>query len=142
MGLTRKLEILYQRMKEAGASVLEFELGSQEKLRLALKKAQGPGAQAPAPAAGSGAPAPSSPTGHPVPAPLSGIFFRAPSPSSPAFVEEGSMVHAGDVLCIIEAMKVMNEIKAPRAGRVQKILGANGKHVKKGDIVFYIGEGN
>jgi acetyl-CoA carboxylase biotin carboxyl carrier protein len=55
-------------------------------------------------------------------------------------VEEGSSVKKGDVLCIIEAMKVLNEIKAPQAGKVTRILGVDGKHVKKGDALFVYGD--
>ncbi|MBI2071018.1 MAG: acetyl-CoA carboxylase biotin carboxyl carrier protein [Elusimicrobia bacterium] len=135
-----QLELLYRRMIEAGVSKLELEIGPQEKLRLTRKGAQAPSASpAQAASAFSAAPASEIP-GMKITAPLSGVFYRAPSPSSPMFVEEGSGVRPGDVLCIIEAMKVMNEIKAAKAGRVLKISGVNGKHVKKGDVLFILGE--
>ncbi|MEK7287225.1 MAG: biotin/lipoyl-containing protein [Elusimicrobiota bacterium] len=134
--LIRRLEFLYQRMREAGVGVLEFELGAQEKLRLALKS-EGEGTKGKKVPAQAACP---SMAGLPVVAPLSGIFYRSSSPSSPPFVEEGARVAMGDVLCIIEAMKVMNEIKASRAGVLRSIFGVNGKHVKKGDTIFLLEE--
>lgn len=132
--LIRRLDILYQRMREAGALLVEFDLGSQEKLRLSFKREGAKAKEISSQAVFTPA------AGLLVAAPLSGIFYRSTSPSSPAFVEVGSWVNAGDVLCIIEAMKVMNEIKAPRPGRVDQILGVNGKHIKKGDMIFTLGE--
>ena len=70
--------------------------------------------------------------------PLIGTFYRAPSPSSPPFVEVGKEVKEGDTVCIVEAMKVMNEIKSEKAGRVKKILAENGKIVEYGQILFLI----
>ncbi len=77
--------------------------------------------------------APEKPTTNydPVKAPLVGTYYEAPAPDQPAFVREGQSVKKGDTLCIIEAMKVMNEITAPRDGRVVKI------HAKNGDMVMY-----
>jgi len=150
--LIRKLELLYQRMQEAGVTLLELDIGSQEKLRLARKAPKTTGGSLPSfPSPSAAGPASHYDTGRgqgerfpsalKVVVPLSGVFYRAPSPSSPPFVEEGSSVNAGDVLCIIEAMKVMNEIKAPKSGKILRILGANGKHVKKGDTLFLLEEG-
>ena len=136
--LARRLEFLYQRMKESGAGVLEFALGSQEKLRIAIGRKEPSGSLENKSQKETAGERP--PTGLCVPAPLSGVFYRAPSPSSPAFAQEGSSVAAGDVLCIIEAMKVLNEIKAPRPGIVLRIFGVNGKHVKKGDTLFLLEE--
>lgn len=70
--------------------------------------------------------------------PIMGVFYRSSSPSSPALVQEGSTVAAGTTLCIIEAMKVMNEIKAEQGGKIVKILGENGKPVTKGQALFHI----
>lgn len=71
-------------------------------------------------------------------APLSGTFYRAPSPGAEPFVKEGSVVSPGDTLCIIEAMKVMNEIKAEQRGKVVKILGVNAEPVNEGDVIFLL----
>ena len=69
---------------------------------------------------------------------MMGIFYRAPTPSSPPFAKEGDSVKPGQVLCIIEAMKVFNELKAEFAGAVVKVLVENGKPVKAGQDVFWI----
>jgi len=71
-------------------------------------------------------------------APLVGVFYRAPSPESPPFVEVGSMVNKGDTLCIIEAMKVMNEIKSDYDGVIKEILVENAKPVEYGQVLFVI----
>ena len=73
-----------------------------------------------------------------VKSPLIGTFYRAPSPHSPPFVEIGSIVKKGTTLCIVEAMKVMNEIKADCTGRIKKILVENGSPVEYGQILFLI----
>ena len=67
-----------------------------------------------------------------------GTFYRAPSPASPAFVEVGQIVKAGDTLCIIEAMKLMNEIEAEKSGVVKAILVDNGQPVEYGEPLFII----
>ncbi|HAM34939.1 MAG TPA: acetyl-CoA carboxylase, biotin carboxyl carrier protein [Elusimicrobia bacterium] len=69
---------------------------------------------------------------------MMGIFYRASSPSSPPFAKEGDIVKPGQVLCIIEAMKVFNELKAECAGTVLKVLAENGKPVKAGQDIFWI----
>ncbi len=93
-------------------------------------------ASEPTPAAseGSGLPA-----GHVVKSPMVGTFYRAPSPNAPPFVEVGSTVKVGDRLCIIEAMKLMNEIEADVAGVVKAILVENGQPVEYGQPLFVIG---
>lgn len=73
-----------------------------------------------------------------VKSPMVGSFYRAPSPDSPNFVEEGDSVGADQVLCILEAMKVMNEIKSEHAGTVVKILVANGEAVEYGEPLFHV----
>ncbi|NPA58121.1 MAG: acetyl-CoA carboxylase biotin carboxyl carrier protein [Aquificae bacterium] len=75
---------------------------------------------------------------HVIKSPLVGTFYRAPSPGAPPFVEEGDMVSKGQVLCIIEALKVMNEIESDVNGRVVKILVENGQPVEYGQELFYI----
>ena len=71
-------------------------------------------------------------------APMVGTFYRAPSPESPFFVEEGDRVTAGQTLCIIEAMKIMNEIESEVTGRISKILMENAKAVEYGQALFVI----
>jgi len=73
-----------------------------------------------------------------VKSPLVGTFYRAPSPTSPPFVQQGQKVKKGDILCIIEAMKVMNEIKSDYDGTVKEILVENGKPVEFGQVLFII----
>jgi acetyl-CoA carboxylase biotin carboxyl carrier protein len=70
--------------------------------------------------------------------PLTGIFYKTPSPSSPAFVNEGDIVEVGDIICIIEAMKVMNEIKSASKVKILKILIENGKTVNSGQDLFEV----
>ncbi len=93
---------------------------------------------APAPAvAPAAAPAAEKP-GHSVTSPFVGTFYRTPAPDQPAFVDVGSVVKKGQVLCIIEAMKLMNEIEADVAGRVAEILVENGQPVEFGQALFRI----
>jgi len=70
--------------------------------------------------------------------PLVGVFYRAPSPESPPFVEVGTVVRKGDTLCIVEAMKVMNEIKSDYDGSVSEILVENAKPVEYGQVLFVV----
>lgn len=104
----------------------------------------GVAAVAAAPSAGGAAPAasapsaPALPAGTPIKSPMMGIFYRASSPSSPPFCKEGDAVKPGQVICMIEAMKVFNEIKADFAGTVVKVLVENGKPVKSGQDLFII----
>jgi len=76
--------------------------------------------------------------GHVVTSPMVGTFYRAPSPSSPAFVEVGQHVKAGDVICIVEAMKMMNQIEADRSGKVEAILIDNAQPVEFGQALITI----
>ncbi|MGB6007076.1 acetyl-CoA carboxylase biotin carboxyl carrier protein, partial [Castellaniella sp.] len=89
-----------------------------------------PAAAAPAPAA--------APQGHQVKAPMVGTFYRSPNPNSPAFVEVGQTVKEGDPLCIIEAMKLLNEIEADKSGVIKEILVENGEPVEYGQPLFII----
>ncbi len=77
---------------------------------------------------------------HKISSPMAGTFYRAPSPTSSPFVNEGDMVTAGQTVCIVEAMKMMNEIKADKAGKIVKILIENGQPVEKGADLFCIGD--
>jgi acetyl-CoA carboxylase biotin carboxyl carrier protein len=98
-------------------------------------------APAPAPAAAPAAPAavrPAEKPGHVITSPFVGTFYRTPAPDQPPFVEVGSVVKKGQVLCIVEAMKLMNEIEAEVAGRVAEILVENGQPVEFGQALFRI----
>ncbi len=75
---------------------------------------------------------------HSIASPLAGMFYRSPSPQSPVFVKEGDTVRLGQVMCIVEAMKVMNEIRADRPCVVRKILAENGKPVSAGQNLFLV----
>jgi len=79
--------------------------------------------------------------GDTIKSPIMGVFYRSPSPSSPSFVTEGDIVGAGKTLCIVEAMKVMNEIKTEFKGRIVKILVENGSPVTAGQDLFVVEKG-
>lgn len=76
--------------------------------------------------------------GDTIQSPITGVFYRSPSPASPTFVKEGDVVDAGKTLCIIEAMKVMNEIKATEKVRIVNILAENGKPINSGQDLFAV----
>ncbi|MHB8201560.1 MAG: acetyl-CoA carboxylase biotin carboxyl carrier protein [Acidithiobacillus sp.] len=82
------------------------------------------------------------PQGYMIKSPMVGTFYRASSPESAPFVEEGSMVKAGQTLCIIEAMKLLNEIEADVSGKVIKVLAGNGQPVEYGEPLFIIAPGD
>ena len=87
------------------------------------------------------APAPAAeevPVGHTVKSPMVGTFYLSSSPGAKAFVEVGSQIKEGDTICIIEAMKILNEIEADKSGTVTRILGANGQAVEYGQSLFVI----
>jgi len=73
-----------------------------------------------------------------VESPIVGTFYRRPSPDAEAFVQEGDSISKGSTLCIVEAMKLMNEIEAPTSGKIVKIFGAEGKVVEFGEVLFLI----
>ncbi|HEX7686225.1 MAG TPA: acetyl-CoA carboxylase biotin carboxyl carrier protein [Burkholderiaceae bacterium] len=100
-------------------------------------QAQAQPAAAAEPAAGAAPEAPAI-TGHVVKSPMVGTFYRSSSPGSKAFVEIGSQVKEGDPVCIVEAMKIMNEIEADMAGTISKILVENGQAVEYGQPLFII----
>jgi acetyl-CoA carboxylase biotin carboxyl carrier protein len=97
-----------------------------------------PAAAAPAPAAAEAPAAPEPPRGHTVTAPMVGTFYASPAPGSPPFAAIGATVAVGDTLCIIEAMKMMNQIEADKAGRVVAVLAKNGEPVEYGQPLFII----
>ncbi|MDD3328417.1 MAG: acetyl-CoA carboxylase biotin carboxyl carrier protein [Zoogloea sp.] len=148
----RKLKKLIDLVQESGISELEVTEG-EEKVRIA-KHSTGPApmnyvTQAPmmhaAPAAAAPAPAapadsdPGLPEGHVVKSPMVGTFYRASAPGAKPIVEVGQSVAVGDVLCIIEAMKLMNEIEADAAGVIKAILVENGEPLEYGEPLFVIG---
>jgi acetyl-CoA carboxylase biotin carboxyl carrier protein len=100
------------------------------------QSAPGPTAAAPAPAAGSGGASPAAT--KEITSPMVGTFYRAASPESPAFIEVGKEVNPETVVCIIEAMKVMNEIKAEVSGVIAEVVAENGKPVQFGQALFKV----
>ena len=82
--------------------------------------------------------APAAAAGHAVKSPMVGTFYASPSPNAKPFVQVGSQVKVGDTLCIIEAMKILNEIESDKAGTVKQILGENGQAVEYGQTIFII----
>ncbi len=91
-----------------------------------------------APAAAAPAEAPAAPAARVVKSPMVGTFYRAASPGAKPFVEVGQAVKEGDTLCIIEAMKILNEIEAEKSGTVTRIMGENGQAVEFGQPLFVI----
>ena len=97
------------------------------------------GAAPAAPAAAAAPVAPAAPEGHIVKSPMVGTFYRSSAPGAPAFVEVGKEVKEGETICIIEAMKLLNEIDADKAGVIKQILVENGQPVEFGQPLFVIG---
>lgn len=137
----RKLKKLIDLVEESGIAELEITEG-EEKVRITRHSQvaqQVTYAQAPVAIA---APAPAAEPvleGHVVKSPMVGTFYRAPSPGAKSFVEAGQSVNAGDTLCIIEAMKLLNEIEADKGGVIKAILVENGQPVEYGEPLFVIG---
>ncbi|BCM23773.1 acetyl-CoA carboxylase biotin carboxyl carrier protein [Methyloradius palustris] len=147
----RKLKKLIDLVEESGISELELTEG-EEKVRISrnIPSAQGAMQYAqpyyqPAPAAApvaAVAPAADVPPvieGHVVKSPMVGTFYRSPSPDAKSFIDIGSTVSTGDTLCIIEAMKLLNEIEADHSGVIKAILVENGQPVEYGEPLFIIG---
>jgi acetyl-CoA carboxylase biotin carboxyl carrier protein len=147
----RKLKTLIDLVAESGIAELEVTEG-EDKVRIVKQS----GAPVPVSAIsnqvplGIGAPTPSSalastappvaeePKGNEVKSPMVGTFYRAPGPDAKPFVEVGQAVKPGDTLCIIEAMKLLNEIEAEVAGTIKEILVENGQAVEYGQVLFVI----
>ena len=144
----RKVKKLIELLEESNIDEIEIKEG-EESVRISRNTgapaapASYPAAPAPVPAASpvvtAAAPAPVAEpepdgatdlAGHVVTSPMVGTFYRSPSPSSPAFVEVGQHVKVGDVICIVEAMKMMNQIEADKAGTIEAILVDNGEAVE------------
>jgi acetyl-CoA carboxylase biotin carboxyl carrier protein len=142
----RKLKTLIDLVSESNVSELEIT-EAEGKVRIVKSSGvpvlqQQPAAmmQAPAPAAMPAAveAAPVAPSGHAVKSPMVGTFYRSASPGAKPFVEVGTVVKEGDTICIIEAMKILNEIEADKSGTVSKILSENGQAVEYGQPLFMI----
>ena len=139
----RKVKKLIELLEQSNINELEINEGD-ESVRIsrggtavtyAAAPAPAPVATAPAPVAApaateAAAPATEEPAGHAVKSPMVGTFYASPAPGSPAFVSVGQTVAAGDVICIIEAMKMMNQIEADKAGTIGAILIEDGEAVE------------
>ncbi len=144
----RKLKTLIDLVSESNVSELEIT-EAEGKVRIvksggavvqqyvAAPVQTAPVAAAPAAAAPAPEAAPAQ-TGHVVKSPMVGTFYRASSPGAKAFVEVGSQVKEGETICIIEAMKILNEIEADKTGTITRILGENGQAVEYGQPLFVI----
>jgi len=147
----RKLKTLIELVETSGIAELEIQEG-EERVRITRAGAQNHQAvmfhapqpmqmaavPAPAPVAVE-PPAPAAPEGHVVKSPMVGTFYRSSSPGAKPFVEIGDTIQQGDALCIIEAMKLMNEIEADASGTIKAILAENGQAVEYGQSLFVIG---
>jgi acetyl-CoA carboxylase biotin carboxyl carrier protein len=146
----RKVKKLIELLEESGISELEISEG-EESVRISRHPRMGVQApmtiaapmvhaapQAPAAPATSGAQAPTAKDDHTVTSPMVGTFYSAASPGAKSFVDIGSEVKIGQVLCIIEAMKMMNQIESDKAGRVTAIIAKNGEPVEFGQPLFII----
>jgi len=151
----RKLKKLIDLVQDSGIAELEITEG-EEKVRItsvmassqtvyaAAPQMMAPAMLAPAPAVQAAAPTaeaaePPQAEGNAVKSPMVGTFYRSPSPNAKPFVEVGQSVKVGDTLCIIEAMKLMNEIESDVAGVVKAILIENGQPVEYGEALFIVG---
>ncbi len=140
----RKVKKLIELLEESDIAELEIREG-EESVRISRQAAVTPyaaPAAAAAPVASPAAVTPpipaSEPRGHHIKSPMVGTYYGAASPSSDPFVVEGQEVKVGDTLCIIEAMKMMNQIESDKSGRVSKILVENGSPVEFDQILFII----
>jgi len=154
----RKIKKLIELLEESGIAEIEIKEG-EEAVRISRLGAGSALAQAvpqvhaaAAPAAASATPAATSaalpaaegagpkpkPNEHVITAPMVGTFYASPSPGAKAFVEIGDEIKVGQVLCIIEAMKMMNQIEADRAGRIASIMARNGDPVEFGQPLFVV----
>ena len=145
----RKVKKLIELLEESGIAEIEIKEG-EDSVRISRYPQGGiapAAAVAPTPVAMPAAapiteePAaeePAGPTGHTVTSPMVGTFYGAPAPGAKPFVEIGSQVQAGDTLCIIEAMKMMNQIESDTAGKITAILVENGEPIEFGQPLFII----
>jgi len=146
----RKLKKLIDLVQESGIAELEITEG-EEKVKIvkggvvsvsapmSVPAVAEPRTATPAASAPAAAETPTGQEGHVVKAPMVGTFYRSPSPDAKAFVEVGQAVKEGETICIIEAMKLMNEIEADASGLVKAILVENGQPVEYGQPLFILG---
>lgn len=148
----RKLKTLIDLVSESNISELEIteaegkvrivKAGVAAPVAMAAYPVAAPSPALVAPAAAalpaSEPPAPAAPTGHAIKSPMVGTFYRASSPGAKPMAEVGQTVKEGDPICIIEAMKIMNEIEADKSGTITKILVENGQAVEFGQPLFTI----
>jgi acetyl-CoA carboxylase biotin carboxyl carrier protein len=147
----RKLKTLIDLVQNSGISELEISEG-EERIRIAKHLAVPPTTTVMMAASAGGLPAgspqaavaaapaaPTEPEGHVVKSPMVGTFYRSGTPGAASFVEIGQSVKQGDTLCIIEAMKLMNEIEADASGTLKAVLVENGQPVEYGQPLFLIG---
>ncbi|MBL7000221.1 MAG: acetyl-CoA carboxylase biotin carboxyl carrier protein [Gammaproteobacteria bacterium] len=142
----RKIKKLIELLEESGIAEIEIKEG-EESVRISR---QNPAIPAPAPVAMPAPPvaapvpleitpsAPAQPTGHQLKSPMVGTFYAAASPTSGNFASVGQKVNIGDTLCIIEAMKMMNQIEADKAGTITHIMIENGQPVEFDQVLFVI----
>jgi acetyl-CoA carboxylase biotin carboxyl carrier protein len=149
----RKVKKLIELLEESGISEIEISEG-EESVRISRYPQPGtvgapmvttisapaPAASPPPAAADAAAAAPPAARGHQVTAPMVGTFYSGPAPGAKPFVEIGSEVKPGDTLCVIEAMKMMNQIESEVAGKVVSVLVENGNPVEFGQALFIIEE--
>ncbi len=143
----RKVKKLIEMLEESCLAEIEIREG-EESIRISRASSVIPNTFAAATPGVAAAPVPAAAEtpsesdeiagGHAVTSPMVGTFYRTPSPKASPFVEIGSQVSVGDTLCIIEAMKMMNEIEADRAGVIRNILKENGQPVEYGEALFVI----
>lgn len=149
----RKLKTLIDLVSESNVSELEI---TEAEGKVRIVKSEGvvqqfvaapvqaapvmaaPVAAAPVAAAPAAAPAAAAVEGHVVKSPMVGTFYRASSPGAKPFVDVGSQVKEGDTICIVEAMKILNEIEADKSGTIVRVLGENGQAVEYGQPLFVI----
>ena len=143
----RKLKTLIDLVSDSNVSELEIT-EAEGKVRIVksmgvaapmVMQQAAPVAMVAAPvAAAAPAEVPAAPAGHPVKSPMVGTFYRSSSPGAAPFIQIGSVVKEGDTLCIIEAMKILNEIESDKAGTVTQILCENGQAVEYGQPLFIV----
>jgi len=146
----RKVKKLIELLEESGVAEIEIHEG-EESVRISrhvpgsavaaapvMMPAAAPAVAAAAPAVAAAPAEPEIPAGHVVKSPMVGTFYRSSSPGASAFVEVGSKVDVGDTLCIIEAMKMLNQIEADKAGTVSAILVENAEPVEYGQPLVVI----
>ncbi len=141
----RKIKKLIEIIEESDIAELEIKEG-EESIRIsrysaapaAVAYAPAPVAAAPAVAAPAAATAEEKITGHVVKSPMVGTFYRSASPGTKVFAEIGQSVQVGDTLCIIEAMKILNQIESDKSGTITKVLVENAEPVEYGQPLFII----